>query len=86
MNTLILTGAMQVVVGTILNAGTPCPDLRLEDGAVIAVSGVPSHVRTGDRIRIEGRTRHSLSCQKEVFAAREVTVLSPAREDAPPLR
>jgi hypothetical protein len=68
---------MQVIVGTILNAGVPCPDMRLDDGSIQSLSGIPSFVKTGDRISVTGRHRHSFSCQKEVFAAASVQVLPP---------
>ena len=68
---------MQAIVGTLLNAGVPCPDLRLDDGTIQPLSGLPSFVKTGDRLSITGRHRHSFSCQKEVFAAASVHVLPP---------
>lgn len=70
---------MQVIVGTLLNAGVPCPDLRLDDGSIQPMSGLPSFVKTGDRLSITGRPRHSFSCQKEVFAAAAVHVLPPGK-------
>jgi hypothetical protein len=85
MFTFALQATMQVMVGTLLNAGVPCPDIRLDDGSIQAVSGLPSFVKTGDRISIAGRHRHSFSCQKEVFAAASVNLLpageSPAKRD-----
>ncbi len=73
---LSLSGVMHVIIGTILNAGVSCPDLRLDDGQVVKLSGVPSHVRTGDRLSITGVTTHSMACQRTVFATVEVRVLS----------
>lgn len=83
MITLILQGTMKVIVGTLLNAGVPCPDLRLDDGTIQGLSGIPSFAETGDRLSITGRYRHSFSCQKEVFAAASVVVLPPDESPAP---
>jgi hypothetical protein len=69
--------AATVLVGTVLNAGTPCPALRLDDGVSVVISPVPAHVKTGDRVALEGRYRFSFSCQKEIFAFRTLTIQEP---------
>jgi len=57
-----------VLVGTVLSAGTPCPSLRLDDGAEVTIGPTPSHVKAGDRVELTGRYRFSFSCQRTIFA------------------
>ena len=68
--------APTVIVGTLLKAGVPCPTVVLDDGRHIETSALPSTVRSGARLRIEGVTRHSFACQREVLAVLKLDILS----------
>lgn len=55
-------------IGILLNAGTPCPQVRAQDGRVVQTVGLSNALASGDLLRITGIMRYSLSCQTEVLA------------------
>ena len=57
-----------VFIGIVMNAGTPCPQVRAEDGRVVQATGLSSTINSGDHVRITGKMRYSFSCQAEVLA------------------
>jgi hypothetical protein len=65
------------LIGTVLNAGTPCPEVRADDGRLIKVIGLPNTIESGDHVRIIGKMRFSMSCQAEVLAAQIVEKTKP---------
>jgi hypothetical protein len=66
-----------VLIGTVLNAGTPCPQVQTADGQVVQTLGLPNTIQTGDHVRLSGEMRFSFSCQAEVLAVESVEKLTP---------
>lgn len=57
-----------IVTAIVLTAGTPCPEVRTDDGRVLQTIGLPNTVKPGERLRLTGEMRFSFSCQREVLA------------------
>jgi hypothetical protein len=66
-----------VLVGTVLNTGSPCPQVRTSDGQLVQTVGLPSSIQTGDHVRISGKMRYSFSCQADVLAVQSVEKTTP---------